>query len=206
MAGWGHSGINPKLQISSVFPYQWPWMSQTSHRFASSFCQLHPSALVLSCQSWDKENHRDYTKAETWHHRCAAENIWDNQVMVANWILLQSKSVQLYGCLPRDCALCYCRGSWVALTSHGPCVFFLQWNLPATPLAGTAFHPGLPNTLNMGKKMLAKYFTCQTTKSCLSCCTAILSSCSGSLFNITNLKLNFYLLLTVFLIWDTWKA
>lgn len=106
MAGWGHSGINPKLQISSVFPYQWPWMSQTSHRFASSFCQLHPSALVLSCQSWDKENHRDYTKAETWHHRCAAENIWDNQVMVANWILLQSKSVQLYGCLPRDWVQC----------------------------------------------------------------------------------------------------
>lgn len=69
MAGWEHSGKNPKLQISSVFPYQWPWMSQTSHRFASSFCQRHPSVLVLSCQSWDKENHRDYIKTETWQVR-----------------------------------------------------------------------------------------------------------------------------------------
>lgn len=86
MAAWGLSGINPKLQISSVFPYQWPWMSQTSHRFASSFCQLHPSALVLSCQSWDKENHRDYIKAETWQVTDMQQNTSET---ISSWLQIE---------------------------------------------------------------------------------------------------------------------
>lgn len=121
MAGWGHSGINPKLQISSVFPYQWPWTSQTSHRFASSFCQLHPSALVLSCQSWDKENHRDYIKAETWQVTDMQQKTSET---ISSWLQIVYFSLNLGNCTETGCsALHYCRGSWVAL-ANGPCLLF----------------------------------------------------------------------------------